>query len=189
MPSFSLILILLQRISRGSSSRWYNLYYRVLGVKLQGYVWMRSIDIPRNYSDIQIDAGCSLDLGVTLLCSGEFLSSPKIKIGSNTYINRYTFLDAIDSLIIGQNCAIGPHCYITDHDHGHDPSQPPLQQPMLSQPTSIGDFVWIGAHTTILKGVSIGAGAMIGAGSVVTKDIPAKAVAVGNPAKVIKYRD
>lgn len=182
------LLILVLRLSRGVSSRWRNFYYRALGVNLEGYVWMRSIDIPRNYKDIQIAAGCSLDLGVTLLCSGSPLPHPKIQIGQNTYINRYTFLDATHSLVIGQNCAIGPHCYITDHDHGSDPSLPPLQQSMLSEPTFIGDSVWIGANVTILKGVTIGSEAIIGAGSVVTKDIGANAVAVGVPAKIIKYR-
>jgi acetyltransferase-like isoleucine patch superfamily enzyme len=59
---------------------------------------------------------------------------------------------------------------------------------MISSPTKIGDRVWIGANVTILKGVTIGNDAVVGAGSVVTKDIPAKAIAVGNPAKVIKYR-
>lgn len=182
------LFVLVLRLSSGVSSRWQNLYYRALGVNLEGYIWMRSIDIPRNYKDIQIAAGCSLDLGVTLLCSGSPLTHPKIKIGQNTYINRYTFLDATHSLVIGKNCAIGPHCYITDHDHGSDLSFPPLHQPMISHPTSIGDSVWIGANVTVLKGVTIGSEAIIGAGSVVTKDIEPKAVAVGIPAKVIKYR-
>jgi acetyltransferase-like isoleucine patch superfamily enzyme len=85
-------------------------------------------------------------------------------------------------------CGIGPNCYITDHDHGLDLAFAPLQQPMVSSPTKIGDRVWVGANVTILKGVNIGNDAVIGAGSVVTKDIPEKAIAVGNPAKVIKYR-
>lgn len=185
---FSRGLITCQRLRQGLASRWRNLYYRALGLKLQGYVWMRSIDIPRNYSDIQIDIGCSLDLGVTLLCSRESGSSPKIQIGSHTYINRYTFLDAIESLTIGQNCAIGPHCYITDHDHGLDPNFPPLDQAMVSKPTFIGHQVWLGAHVTVLKGVKIGDYAVVGAGSVVTRDIPARAIAVGVPAQVIKHR-
>jgi acetyltransferase-like isoleucine patch superfamily enzyme len=54
--------------------------------------------------------------------------------------------------------------------------------------TKSGDRVWIGANVTILKGVTIGNDAVVGAGSVVTKDIPEKAIAVGVPAKVIKYR-
>jgi acetyltransferase-like isoleucine patch superfamily enzyme len=122
------------------------------------------------------------------VCSGDSLPHPKIVIGANTYINRHTFIDAIELITLGQHCAIGPSCYITDHDHGLDLALPPLAQPMVSKPTKIGDRVWIGANVTILKGVTIGNDAVVGAGSVVTKDIPAKAIAVGNPAKVIKYR-
>ncbi len=172
----------------GLTSHWRNFYYRSLGVKLHGYIWMREIEIPRNYSDIEILSGCAIDRGVTILCSGENLTHPKIIIGANTYINRNTFLDAIESITIGKDCAIGPSCYITDHDHGCDPSLPPLGQPMISQPTIIGNYVWVGANVTILKGVQIGDRAIIGAGSVVTKDIPAGAIAVGVPAKVIKER-
>lgn len=175
------------RISRGLSSRWRNLYFRSLGVKVQGYVWLRQVEIPRNFSDIELEAGCSLDNGVILLSSGEKSSSPKIYIGANTYINRNTFIDACLCLQIGRQCAIGPGCYITDHDHGLDNNLPPLEQPLFAKPTKICDRVWLGANVVVLKGVTIGEGAVVGAGSVVTKDIPAGAVAVGVPAKVIKF--
>ncbi len=184
----TVVLSNVQRVTEGLKSRCRNYYYRALGVKLQGYVWLREIDIPRNFTEIEIESPCALDRGVTLLCSGEPQGKAKIYIGSHTYINRNTFLDAISSLTIGQNCAIGPECYITDHDHGLDPAFPPLSQPMVAKPTPIGNSVWIGAHVTILKGVNIGDKAVIGAGSVVTKDIPPRAIAVGVPAKVIKLR-
>lgn len=188
MKIISVILLLIHRIQQGLRSRWCNLYYRAMGVKLHGYIWMRGIEIPRNFKDIEIASPCAIDRGVVLLCSGETLSHPKIYIGAHTYINRHTFLDATLSLNIGMHCGIGPNCYITDHDHGLDLAFSPLQQPMISSPTKIGDRVWIGANVTILKGVTIGNDAVVGAGSVVTKDIPEKAIAVGNPAKVIKYR-
>ncbi|WP_353930091.1 acyltransferase [Okeanomitos corallinicola TIOX110] len=177
-----------KRLINGLESRWLNLYYRALGVKLNGYVWMRQIEISRNFQDIEIENNCALDQGVILLCSGETLLHPKIYIGSHTYINRHTFLDAIESVTIGNHCAIGPGCYITDHNHGTDLNFPPLEQPMVSKPTKIGDRVWIGANVTILKGVTIGNDTVVGAGSVVTKDLPEKAIAVGVPAKVIKHR-
>ncbi|MTJ11419.1 acyltransferase [Anabaena sp. UHCC 0187] len=181
-------IITLNRVIQGLNSRWRNLYYKMLGVHLHGYIWMRQIEIPRNFQDIEIESNCALDQGVILLCSGEPLTHPKIHIGADTYINRNTFLDAIESLTIGNNCAIGPGCYITDHDHGLDPNFPPLAQPMVSKPTIIGDRVWIGANVTILKGVTIGCDTVVGAGSVVTKDLPERAIAVGVPAKVIKQR-
>ena len=182
------IFIINQRIFKALFSRFRNFYYRALGVKLDGYIWMQNIEIPHNTKDIKIDRSCALDKGVVLLSSGDAISHPRIHIGCQTYINRNTFLDVILSLKIGEYCAIGPNCYITDHDHGVDMNLPPLQQLMIAKPTKIGDRVWIGANVTILKGVTVGDDAVIGAGSVVTKDIPEKAIAVGNPAKVIKYR-
>jgi acetyltransferase-like isoleucine patch superfamily enzyme len=181
-------MMIINRIAEGLASRWRNTYYKILGVKLHGYVWMRQIEIPRNFADIKIESPCAIDKGVILLCSGDPLPHPKIDIGSHTYINRNTFIDATLSIKIGEKCGIGPGCYITDHDHGLDINFPPLQQPMISKPTKIGDRVWIGANVTILKGVTIGNDAVVGAGSVVTKDVPERAIAVGNPAKVIKYR-
>jgi acetyltransferase-like isoleucine patch superfamily enzyme len=177
-----------QQIMAAIASRCRNLYYRSLGVHLQGYCWIRRIEIPRNFADIEIEPSCALDQGVVLLCSGEPLSHPKIYIGASTYINRHTFLDATLSITIGKDCAIGPGCYITDHDHGQDLSLPPLAQPMFSEPTQIGDRVWLGANVTVLKGVTIGENTTVGAGSVVTKDLPAGAIAVGVPAKVIRYK-
>lgn len=184
----AVVITTFNRIMEGLGSRWRNTYYKILGVKIHDYVWIRKIEIPRNFKDIEIAGPCALDQGVILLCSGETLPHPKIYIGAHTYINRHTFLDATLSLSIGMHCGIGPNCYITDHDHGLDLAFSPLQQPMISSPTKIGDRVWIGANVTILKGVTIGDDAVVGAGSVVTKDIPEKAIAVGNPAKVIKYR-
>ncbi len=182
------ILSNLQRVTEGLKSRWRNYYYRTLGVKLQGYVWLREIEISRNFTEIEIESPCALDRGVTLLCSGDPQEEAKIYIDAHTYINRNTLLSAMSSLTIGQHCAIGPGCYITDHDHGLDPAFPPLSQPMVAKPTRIGNCVWIGANVTILKGVNIGDKAVIGAGSVVTKNIPSGAIAVGVPAKVIKLR-
>ena len=176
------------RLKRGIGSRWRNFYYGQLGVKLQGYVWMGRVEIPRFFNQIELEAGCSLDNGVVLLSSGEQTTSAKIYIGASTYINRNTFIDASISIKIGQQCGIGPNCYITDHDHGTELELPPLEQPLIAKPTHIRNRVWLGANVTVLKGVTIGEDAVIGAGSVVTKDFPAGAVAVGVPARIIKFK-
>lgn len=179
-------LDLAARATAGLASRWRNLYFRFRGVRLGGYVWMRGIEIPRNHSDIAIAAGAALDRGVVLLCSGPPTARPKITIGPGVYINRHTMLDAIEELSIGQDCAIGPGCYLTDHDHGTDFGQLPLKQAMTSRPTRLRDGVWLGANVVVLKGVTIGEGTVVGAGSVVTRDLPPGCVAVGNPARVIR---
>ena len=83
---------------------------------------------------------------------------------------------------------IGPHCYITDTDHGTRPGDPMRAQPLDTGPVSIGNDVWIAAGVVILKGVTIGDGAVVGAGAVVTKDVPAGTVVAGVPARAIKGR-
>lgn len=175
-------------LNQGIASRFRNYYYRFLGVRLHGYVWMRQIEIPRNHREIELSAGVALDRGVVLLCSGDETAAVKIRIGAGTYINRNTMLDASQLLEIGANCAIGPGCYLTDHDHGTDLSLPTLNQPLISYPTRLGNNVWLGANVVVLKGVTIGDRAVIGAGSVVIKDIPPNAIAVGVPARIVRIR-
>jgi acetyltransferase-like isoleucine patch superfamily enzyme len=173
------------RISNGLSSRFRNFWLRSLGADLRGYCWLRAIEVPRNHWQIRLEE-CSLDRGVILLASGPDLPEPKISIGPGTYINRGTFIDATESIIIGRNVAIGPGCYITDHDHGSDGSAAPLALPMISRTTRIEDQAWIGAHAVILKGVTIGRGAVVGAGSVVTRSVAPGARVAGVPAHELR---
>jgi acetyltransferase-like isoleucine patch superfamily enzyme len=181
------LLNFLLRLSMALASRWRNLYYRALGVQMRGYIWMQAVEIPLNHRNIELTA-CSLDRGVVLLCAGRPGSGVKLSIGKGSYLNRGTFVDSLESVTIGENVAIGPGCYITDHDHGYDPARPPLLQDMVAKPTRIGDSVWIGAHVVILKGVTIGPRTIVGAGSIVTHDLPADAIAVGVPARVQRMR-
>lgn len=89
---------------------------------------------------------------------------------------------------IGQDCLISPFCYIIDSDHGFQKGLPIRSQKYTINPVVIGDDVWIGVGSAVLKGVSIGAGSVIGARSVVTKDIPESVIAVGSPARVVKEK-
>jgi acetyltransferase-like isoleucine patch superfamily enzyme len=164
-----------------------NLYYRVLGVEMTGYVWLRQIEIARNWSDVYLEKGVSLDNGVVIVTGGP-VKHGKVTIRANTYVNRYTIFDGHESIDIGRRCMIGPHCYITDGDHSKEPGRPVQAQPMRTAPVVLEDEVWIGSHVVILPGVRIGKGAVIGAGSVVTASIPANAIAVGVPARVTRMR-
>jgi acetyltransferase-like isoleucine patch superfamily enzyme len=181
------IISLATRLCMGVASRWRNACYRLLGVRINGYCWLRSVEIPRDFHNIELNS-CSLDRGVVVLCSGDPSPNVKISIGSGTYINRRTFLDATQSLVIGSQVAIGPNCYITDHDHGSDLTKPPLAQDMIAKPTRIGDWVWIGANVVVLKGVTIGERTIVGAGSVVTRSLPTNVIAAGVPARVLRAR-
>jgi acetyltransferase-like isoleucine patch superfamily enzyme len=176
-----------RRIGHGLSSRWRNVWLRLLGVRIDGYAWIRPIEVPRNHRNIHLDR-CSLDAGVVLLCLGDDSPGIRLSVGRGSYLNRSTFVDALESVVIGSDVAIGPGCYITDHDHGCDPGKTPLGQPMVAAPTRIGDRVWLGAGVIVLKGVEIGDGTIVGAGSVVTKSLPPSVIAVGVPAKVVRQR-
>jgi acetyltransferase-like isoleucine patch superfamily enzyme len=105
-----------------------------------------------------------------------------VRIGEDTYINANSRVLCTDSIEIGARCAISWSVEIIDFD-GHaiiEPARP------STAPIRIGDDVWIGARATILKGVEIGAGAIVAAGSVVTRSIPPRSLAGGNPARILR---
>ena len=181
-------LALVHRSALSVASRARNLYYRALGADIQGYCSLRRISIPRNWSDITLENNVALDEGVVIVASGP-PKRGKVRIGAQTYVNRYTILDAHGELHIGRHVMIGPHCYLTDADHGTVPESSVLSQPMRLAPVIVEDEAWIGAHVIVLPGVRIGRGAVVGATSVVTTDVPAFAVVVGRPARVLRYRD
>lgn len=118
--------------------------------------------------------------------------TPRITIGNNVSIESDCHISAINNVAIGNNVLIASFVYISDHTHGdvNDSETPllqPLKRPLYSKgPIIIEDDVWLGEKVSVMPGVHIGRGAIIGANSVVTKDIPAYAIAVGSPAKVIK---
>ena len=114
----------------------------------------------------------------------------KIYIGNNVCFNSNCHIGAINSIVIEDNVLIGSGVLITDHAQGTcDPkelSKPPKLRDLYSKgPVHIAKNVWIGEYAAILPGVTIGEGAVIGAHAVVTKDVPAKSVVAGNPARVI----
>lgn len=117
--------------------------------------------------------------------------SPVLKIGDNVSLESDCHISAINRVEIGDNVLMASFVYVSDHSHGEvtdgETNIPPLERPLYSKgPIIIGNNVWIGEKVCILPNVRIGDGAVIGAGSVVTKDIPSGSVAVGNPAKVIR---
>lgn len=108
-----------------------------------------------------------------------------IHIGARTFVNyNLTALD-VASITIGQDCQIGPNVQLLTPTHPVEP-QPRRDKLEAAQPIVIGDNVWLGGGVIVCPGVTIGENSVIGAGAVVTHDIPADVVAVGNPARVIK---
>ena len=106
-----------------------------------------------------------------------------IKIGKNVFINACCRFQDQGGIEIGDGSLIGHNTTIATLNHDFNPAK---RQYLTPRPVKIGKNVWIGSDCTILPEVEIGDGAIIGAGSVVTKSIPANTIAVGNPARVIK---
>lgn len=117
--------------------------------------------------------------------------NPKIEIKADVRINSTCHIGSINRITIGEECLLGSHVTIIDHSHGHNTldelSIHPSDRNLYSKgPINIGARCWICENATILPNVTIGEGTIIGANAVVTSDIPAYCVAVGNPAKVVK---
>ena len=157
------------------------------GMEMGTDCWIQNIMVPRNAWDIKLGDGVMIDRHGILLSTGDRKQVPRITIYDGVYINRFSFLDATEKIEIGAHTMIGPHCYITDHDHGFDPDEPLGRQPMDTEPTTIGTNVWVGAGVAVLKGVNIGDGAVIGAGAVVTSSVEKGAKVAGVPGRQIGW--
>lgn len=112
----------------------------------------------------------------------------RIVLGENVRLNQGTVIVAYERVEIGADTLIGEYVSIRDANHGIRSGQLIQQQPHESQPIRIGEDVWIGRGACILAGVSVGHSAVIGANSVVTRDIPSGAIAAGAPAGMIRSR-
>jgi acetyltransferase-like isoleucine patch superfamily enzyme len=114
-----------------------------------------------------------------------------LKIGDDSSIHPRCQLNAYMSPItIGSGVMIAPNCALYSYDHGILPDRPIRKQPIQSKgPIVIEDEAWIGYGSIVLSGVRIGTGAVVGAGSVVTQDVPEYAIAAGVPATIVKMRN
>ena len=111
-----------------------------------------------------------------------------IVLGDNFFGNYgCKFVDG-GTIRFGKDVLVGPGCTFVTVNHAVEPERR-LGGVMQCKPITVGDNVWFGAEVTVCPGVTIGDNCVIGAGSVVVKDIPANAVAVGNPCKVVRYVD
>ena len=127
-----------------------------------------------------------LRLGARTYISGHVHFWGDVELGEDCTVNPYS--EVRGRVRIGDAVRIGAHTSILGFNHGTSTHQPIFRQPLSFRGITIGDDVWIGAHVTVLDGVTIGAHSIIGAGAVVTRDIPEWSLAVGNPARVLRDR-
>ena len=135
--------------------------------------------------DLFSDAKCRI--GNFLMTAGPFYikctDKAEITIGDNCFFNHNCSLTAAENIVIGNQCMFANNFVVVDHDH--DRKDGKILEELVSAPVKIGNNVWCGANVTVLKGVTIGDGAVIAAGSVVNRDVAAYSVVAGVPARKI----
>lgn len=138
---------------------------------------------------IDIGSKCIIDQDVTIWLSGDEGAEPNISIRHNAYIGRNSFFAVYHPITIGAFAQIAAYCYIVGANHGYSRRDIPImEQGLVGGPISICDDAWLGTHVVVMPGVTIGKGAIVAAGAVVTKDIPPYEVWGGVPAKFLKDR-
>lgn len=164
----------LARLARGAAWRLRNPVEGGERVELFG-----PVHVSHPHPDVRVSLARNVRLyqGV-----GIYLDAPgaTVKIGDGTYVNRRTEITCKEQVAIGERCAISWDVLITDTDYHQ------LAGSKSIAPVTIGDHVWVGARAAILKGVTIGDGAVIAAGSLVTRDVPPGCLVSGSPATVAR---
>lgn len=127
--------------------------------------------------------GREVDESVTLFPPFTSDFGRNIRLGERVFINSGCRFQDQGGITIGEDCLIGHNVVIATLQHGIDPAR---RADLLPAPVVLGRNVWLGANVTVLPGVRIGDDAIVGAGSVVTRDVPAAAIAVGSPARVVR---
>ena len=119
------------------------------------------------------------------VAAGAYLTG-QVQLGEDCSINAYTVVRG--TVTTGDGVRIGAHTSLLGFNHTMEPHTEVFRQPLTTKGITLGDDVWVGSHVVVLDGVTVGDQAVLAAGAVVTKDVPAGAVVGGNPARVIKWR-
>lgn len=138
---------------------------------------------------VKIGSDCSIEDWVQFRIAYPFSGENLIKIGNRVFIGEYCQFNCITKITIGDDTMIAANTTIVDVSHGIEKRSTINKQPSFGQEIVIGSDVWIGARSIILKGVHIGDGSVIGAGSLVNKSIPPYQIWAGSPARFIRNRE
>lgn len=161
------------------------------------YTKSRLIRLPfdiRNSSSIDLGIGLTTGVGCRIEAFPKIKENIVLQFGKNVQINDYVHITAMESVKIGNNVLLASKIYISDCSHGSycgnendsHPNSTPAERPLFVKAVHIEDNVWLGEFVSVLPGVTIGKGTIVGANSVVAKSLPAYVIAVGTPAKPIK---
>jgi len=188
MKMIGLPIVLLFKLAGPLRTVWHRIYFTArlaadvsdmdFSVQCDGRVHVSGT------ANIKLEKRCRLGMDVEL----RTVDAGRIQIGEDTRLNRGCTLTSYAQIRIDDFTIIGEFVSIRDANHGLKRGEPMRYQPHTCEPILIGRDVWVGRGSCILPGVTIGEGAVIGANSVVTRDVPDFAIAAGVPAKVIKMR-
>lgn len=132
-----------------------------------------------------VDLGWSTTIGGRLSIGGATGAQRRVTVGVRCWINAGCYFDASDQITIGDNVAIAQHVVLLTQTHEVGPAYRRAGA-LRTAPIVIGDGCWLGARSVVLPGITIGAGSIVAAGAVVTRDVPPDTVVAGVPARPIK---
>ena len=156
---------------------------------------METVEIGKNcfispLAHIFAERGRKIVIGDNTFIAADCTLHGSLEIGREVAINHHCILDGGRvGIKLHDQVRIAAYCHLYAFDHGMDLDTPIYQQPVRSQGIEIGRDVWLGAHVGIKDGVKIAEQAIIGMNSMVTKDIAAREIVAGNPARFIRYRE
>jgi acetyltransferase-like isoleucine patch superfamily enzyme len=184
----SRIARLLLVLTRRAGSSWRLLVIRLAYPQIR---LGRSLYIGRG-AILKATDGGTMEIGDrTTVAPGAVLNvrGGRLTIGPDGFIGEGAMIVCQQAIVIGADALIAEHVTIRDQDHAFTDLKTPIhRQGFVTGPVTIGRDVWLGAKAVVLKGVTIGDGAVIGAASVVSRDIPAMTIAAGAPAKPLRPR-
>lgn len=174
----------MKKVIIGCKSVFTYMKYKIL---YGSHIQMAKINSLKGRIEIDLFSDAKCRIGNFLMTAGPFYikctDKAEITIGDNCFFNHNCSLTAAENIVIGNQCMFANNFVVVDHDH--DRKDGKILKELVSAPVKIGNNVWCGANVTVLKGVTIGDGAVIAAGSVVNRDVAAYSVVAGVPARKI----
>ncbi len=143
------------------------------------------------YSHVRERSRMAVGPGTGIAPNVSLRNGERISIGEKSHVGERCCLWAGDStgrIVIGNHVSLAPEVFITASDYRFVAGQPFREQPKRERDITIGNDVWLGTRVVVTAGVTIGDGCIVGAGAVVTRDLPAGSIAVGVPARVVSSR-
>ena len=164
-------------------------YWRIQGMNIGSAVSLKKIFVTWPHQ-VSIGEHCNLEHDVFFKYDGIWQQGPSIIIGTRSFIGAYVEFNIRKKITIGADCLIASGCKFIDHDHGFTSRDinVNVQTHGVEGEIILEDDVWLGVNVIVLKGLKIGHGAIVAAGSVVTKSIPAYEIWAGIPARKISER-